>query len=430
MSLSALIKENKYIFLISISGFFITGVLLYPYNMHYDNQYTFQKQIIEGLPPTNWMGWFFPMFWELLYTISGKKESIGIFQNLVYWAVMPTIYIYLFPKNKTDQFKSWYHYWYLAFACCPLVVFSISYLTNNSFLTIFLLLMVLFYVLYSFYQKKYYLLLSLFLLLCIAFIRRDAIFFIVPLSLYMIFLLTSKKILLSVFCSILFFSSFYAINKIITKNIIDYDSPENPQLTIDSIAMIALYDLTTMSYYKNELLIPDSILNEQFRGENRKETLSRIRDIGASRLLFNWSYFQDLSKEILAPNDVWHTGLTLSEAIPLYLNNIPTYIWVKLNLLYSYLLYLGVPLIMSIVSLVLMTRKTFSPLFSEDIRTFCIIGIFSAWLHSGIIIVSAVSSQFRYVVPVIMLMWILSIYIFAVISTHYGFRLIKKDFHS
>ncbi|WP_159428182.1 hypothetical protein [Brevinema andersonii] len=46
-------------------------------------------------------------------------------------------------------------------------------------------------------------------------------------------------------------------NYLAKKNIKDYDS------TINSIELITIYDITGMSYYKKELLIPDEILKEE-----------------------------------------------------------------------------------------------------------------------------------------------------------------------
>jgi hypothetical protein len=77
-----------------------------------------------------------------------------------------------------------------------------------------------------------------------------------------------------------------------------------------------------MSYYKQELLIPDSVLKEEYRGENRNTVLQLIRSISIYDLAFGWSALQNQIGPLLVSETVWHSGLNLKQAFPIYLQNV------------------------------------------------------------------------------------------------------------
>ena len=73
------VDQYKYIYVISVIGFFITGVLQYPYPLDWDSQYVFDTHVLGNMSPTSWMGWFYPYFWKFLYKMTNNINSMGIF---------------------------------------------------------------------------------------------------------------------------------------------------------------------------------------------------------------------------------------------------------------------------------------------------------------------------------------------------------------
>ena len=407
-------NQYKYIYLISIVGFILTGVLAHPYHMHWDSNYAFTKYSIEHLPPTNWMGWFYPYFWDLLYKITNNKLSIAIFHNLVYWISMPTIYINFFQKKeKIVKFNTKYHYWYIALISFPFAIGLLIGITNNILLASFLLLSVANFSVFLNNKNKIFLIISLLLLLIASFVRRDALIIVVPIMIYFNLVFSNRKWLQTFLMSVLFLGMYSTINHSIVKNIPDYDQG------ISSIEVMTISDLTVMSYYKNELLIPDSVLKEEYRGENRNTVLQLIRSISIYELAFGWTPVQNQIGPLLVSETVWHSGLSLKQAFPIYLQNIPWYLWLKLNVLYVYAAYLWGSLILSLITIVLLLKKRFQPAFPKDQKQFCIVAFITSWVFSVVIILSVNVTQHRYFIPSNLLLWITSIYILYTITTTY-----------
>lgn len=84
-------QDKPYLSIIytSIFGFFLTGILAYPYGINWDNSHVYYNLDILN----NWMGWFYPSLWKYLIKIIRLKNSIGLLHNIFYWIGMPLIYI-------------------------------------------------------------------------------------------------------------------------------------------------------------------------------------------------------------------------------------------------------------------------------------------------------------------------------------------------
>ena len=413
------INQYKYIYLISVIGFIITGVLARPYHMHWDSNYAFTKYSLDQLPPTNWMGWFYPYFWDLLYKITNDKLSIGIFHNLVYWISMPILYINFFQKREyITKFNTKYHYWYIALISFPFALGLLIGITNNILLASFLLLSVANFSIFLTNKNKIFLIISLISLLIVSFLRRDALIIVIPIMIYFNLVFSNRKLLQTCLMSLLFLGMYSLINYSVVKNIPNYNN-STASASINTIELVTIYDLTVMSYYKNELLLPDSILKEEYRGENRNTILQLIRSISIYDLAFGWTALQNQIGPLLVSETVWHSGLSLKQAFPIYLQNIPWYLWLKLNMLYAYGAYLWGSLILSLITLVLLLKKSFKTAFPEEQKQFCIVAFIASWIFSIAIILSAMSTQPRYLIPSNLLLWITSIYILYTITTTY-----------
>ena len=421
------INQYKYIYLISIIGFLITGVLAHPYHIHWDSNYAFTTYSLDQLPPTNWMGWFYPYFWDLLYKITNDKSSMGIFHNLVYWISMPIIYINFFQKKENIiKFNIGYHYWYIALVSFPFALGLLMGVTNNILVAIFLLLSVANFSIFLTNKNKTFLIVSLILLLIVSFLRREALIIVIPVMIYFNLVFSNRKLLQTCLMSVLFLGMYTIINYSVVKNIPNYNDSTVSQ-SINTIELVTLYDLTVMSYYKNELLLPDSILKEEYRGENRNTFLQLIRSISIYDLAFGSTHLQNQVGPQLVSGTMWHSGLSLKQAFPIYLQNISWYLWLKLNVLYAYGTYLWGSLILSLITIVLLLKKSFKTAFPKEQKQFCIVAFIASWIFSIAIILSANSTQPRYLIPSNLLFWITSIYILYTITTTYKINISYEE---
>ena len=419
------INKHKYIYVISVIGFFITGVLQYPYPLDWDSQYVFDTHVLGNMAPASWMGWFYPYFWTILYKMTNDINSIGVFVNVCYWISLPVIYINLFKnKNNTIKQNRKYSVWYLVFILYPFAVKLVTGITNNIFLTSFLLLSMASYALYSTQKNKTYLIGTLILLLMIALIRRDAFIFITPLVIFFSIVLANyNKIRTGLILGLLLLT-YMGMNYLAIKDNPNYYEQQSEQITIDTLGLLLVYDLTIMSHLKNELLLPDSILKEEFGGENRDTTLQFIRSIDFEDLAFGWIPIQEDIGPLLASGTVWHSGLNLKQAIPIYIKNIPQYIKLKLKMFFRYLKVLWITLFFSLVGVVLLFIKPCSSFFSQETKAFCLTAMGASWISTGVIILVVNSVQPRYIIPPSILMWIVSIYIFYTIVSNYNVKIV------
>ena len=243
---------------------------------------------------------------------------------------------------------------------------------------------------------------------------------------YFNFVFFNRKLLQTCLMSVLFLGIYSLINYSVIKNIPNYNDSTVSQ-SINTIELVTIYDLTVMSYYKNELLFPDSILKEEYRGENRNTVLQLIRSISIYDLAFGWKPLQNQIGPLLVSDTVWHSGLSLKQTFPVYLQNIFWYLWLKLNMLFAYGAYLWGSLIFSLITIVLLLKKSFKTAFPKEQKQFCIIAFIASWIFSIAIILSANSTQPRYLIPSNLLLWITSIYILYTITTTYKINISYEE---
>lgn len=405
----------KWIYFISFIGFIITGILCYPYGMHYDSKLVFMTQVVQNNNFGNWMGWFYPTLWKFLWSITKINNIIGVLSHLLYWISMPIIYIHLFKNPISEKLFHPFIYWYLLLALNPFVIGALLYTTNNSLVLSFVVFSLALFLLSFQYKNYFYMILSLFILLAAAFTRRDSLILCIPLV-WGYSCLFYKKSLISVVTLAIFLGAFFSVNDFVTKNLKDYQYNINTsyETTIDTLGLISLYDLTAMSIYKKELLIPDSILQTNFQKENRFKIIDTLTNIGISKLAFEWNPFQNTVKEFLKSNNVWHSGLELKEALPIYLENWPTYLWFKLNIFYGYLIPLWPFLILGVLSLYILYYQPLRFLFSADMRYLLTLLVITGFIFDIAVILSTVSIQYRYIITANLLIWIVFVYIISV----------------
>ena len=419
------VNRYKYIYLISMMGFFITGILQYPNPIDFDSHHVFDKNVLGNIAPASWMGWFYPYLWKILYKATNTINSMGIFINLCYWISLPIIYINLFKnKNNTIKENRKYNFWYLIFILYPFAIKLVSPISNNVFVVSFLLLSMASYAVYNTYKNKGFLIISLILLVVVSLIRRDAFIFIAPLVIFFSVILANyNKIVTGLILGLLVLT-YMGTNYLAIKDNPNYYEQQSEQITIDTLGLISLYDLTIMSFHKNELLLPDSILKEEFRNENRAKALQKISSIYNMVAIANWSIFEKEIPSLLLSETVWHSGLTLKQVIPIYIKNIPQYIQLKLKIFYKYLVFIWVTLFISLIGVILLFIKPCSLAFSQEQKHFCLTAIGASWISIGAIILAVMSVQYRYIMSSSILMWIISIYIFYTIISNYNIKVV------
>lgn len=318
--------SQKQIQFISIFGFILTGIILYPYGITRDSQASFAVVYLEfdrnvsWVGINNWMGWFVPGLWKWLRSLTGLDSAIGVLHNLLYWVSMPVIYINLFPRSESCRLFSPYNLWFVAFSFFPPMLLFLMSITNNVLLlsTVALALATL-----SFYPKspnRWLLVAAMGLLLVATFIRRDAFLFSIPLVIGLGSLLFRWKWVGALAAGLIFFTGFFGINKWVASGIEGYSGG------IHSTEIIAIFDLVGMSALKREVLIPESVLKAEYQGDGKAKVLEQINAI---KDLFNDHYFYHDFKVTQEP--YWTNGLTLEKAIPVYLANWPLYLQFRAN---------------------------------------------------------------------------------------------------
>ena len=417
------INKYKYIYLISIIGFVITAILKYPYPIHWDSNYAFTRHSIDHLPPTNWMGWFYPYFWDIFYKMTNTINSLGVFIQIWWWVSFPIIYINLF-KNEKNTMSGYfiYNFCYLLFILCPYYILSTyNEMSNNYLVASFLLLSIALYALYNTHKNKLYIVSILILLVMISLVRRDAFIFVTPLVIFFSIILANyNKIRSGLILGVLLLT-YMGANYLAIKDNSNYNSG------INNMGIITVNDLAIMSYLKNELLFPDSILKEEFRNENRIEVLQNINSLYSNYLTNKWFDGVTASSKIspfLLSGTVWHSGLSAKDVLPIYVKNIPLYIELKLKIFLKYLTVLWLTLFLSFVGVVLLFIKPCSSLFSQEKKAFCLTVVGSSWISIGVTVLAANTVQYRYIIPPSMLMWIISIYIFYTIVSNYNMKVV------
>jgi hypothetical protein len=299
---------------LAAAGFTLTGVLFYPYGITRDSQASFVA-IYCGFTGNeswvginNWMGWFVPAVWGWLRSGTGLDSAIGLVHNLLYWVSMPLIYRNLFPGPSDGRLFSGYNGWFVAFAFYPPLLLMLTSITNNVLL---LSLVAAALAVISFYPKRrsgWLLIGAAGILVVATLVRRDAILFAAPFIAGMTFLSAQRaKISVALFAVAIFFALSFGINKAATAGIPGYaDGIRNTEY-------ISLFDLVGMSHLKQEVLIPEDLLKEKYRGAGRGVLLGEINAIPE---IHQDHYFYHGFEPTEQP--YWHCGLTPNKSLPVY----------------------------------------------------------------------------------------------------------------
>lgn len=308
----------------SVIGFFITGILAYPYGCHWDSGRVFSLIYTNGEPYlNNWMGWYYPYLWYWMYKISGIYHIMGLFQVFLYWVGITTIYLVGCSVNKKTFIL------FICFAFFPTNLFFITSITNNALVYCYFLMSFAFWIIFRNIGSKWALWCCFFMLINVMFVRRDTFLFVVPLALTMVYVCDKTKHtkLLRIIKSIIIVASslilLLFIEHSFTKNIQGYNK-------INNVQYIALYDITGMSRDTGKLLWPRSIIADEWVGSD-----SIIHTIlGTQKLYGDVEIFYDhnVSKYLKTH---YHLAPDLHEFMPIYLNHIPEYIRFRCGMVWT-----------------------------------------------------------------------------------------------
>lgn len=316
-------KQTKYVITFlsvvsSIAGFIFTGICAYPYGIHWDSGWIFSHIYNdEHLYINNWMGWYYPNLWALLYKTTGIPHIVGVLQNILYWSSLLSIFL---VKCK----KTWKSYIaYLIFAYFPLNLLFITNITNNALLYSFLLLSLSLYLISNYYNKRY-LFLSLFFLLNCIFIRRDAFFIVIPITILILYIqfcnwMSYKKAF--------FMATTYVILTICFITTIEHLVTDKKYQKVNSIQLIAIVDFTGMSYQQDSCYWPANIISSDYTPEKVLTKLNMTSNIYDDITTFyNYGLNDCLkTKYFLNPN--------MHNFIPIYLSNLREYIIWKYSMI-------------------------------------------------------------------------------------------------
>ena len=313
-------KYKIAIALTSLCCFLLMVFLLFPYDTNWDSSYIFSTIKGGDIQIDSWMGWCYPLIWKGLYDVSGFSQVMGAFQIFIFWLSISIIAVCLLPHNLKGYLI------FLLFSLFPNNILFIAFISNNSFLYCILLLALAMWSvrLHNDRHSRIYLILCYSLLLVSCFVRREALFFIVPLAIVIIRLELGGNLrsiwswLISICVAIVIFLVPLLFEKAVTSRYDDYNKFSTYQLT-------ALVDFTGMSIKKGELLWPDYIINDEYKGREPEilEELNNCPYIYDDMTIFEYCGL----KKFLKSNDIWRdTRMKNNEIIRIYLHNILYYI--------------------------------------------------------------------------------------------------------
>lgn len=312
-----MIKELKlYAIISSVVGFLITALLTYPYGCHWDSGWVFSHIYADGEPYlNNWMGWYYPILWYVLYKITGIYHIMGTYQLLLYWVSITIIYIFGCNGKKKDFIC------FLCFAFFPINLFFITSITNNALVYCYLLMSLAFLVVYDKKNKEWSFYVSIFFLLNVLFIRRDTFLFVLPFTIALLYVKninnksTIRKLFKSTVTVVISILLIFGIEHIFTSSIKNYSKIKN-------IQYIALYDLTGMSRDSGKLLWPDDIIAKEYLNSDSTIMNSIIKTKGLYGDV-DIFYNHDINKYLKTR---YHLAPDLHNFFSIYMHHIPEYI--------------------------------------------------------------------------------------------------------
>lgn len=241
----------------SILGFFLTGVLAYPFGLHWDSARTFSLILVNGNAYlNNWLGWYFPLLWEVLYKLTGVPHIMGCYINMIYWIGVTILYLNVFKDRHYSLI------FYFLFAWFPGTLLFIINITNNALMFVTLLLGIALFAYYLNCKRKWWFLISIIITLQCIFIRRDAFAIVVPLILVYFYILYYKKgriqaVSYSALSAIFLFVFIMSGEKQITSRIANYEY-------MDALSVVTFQNMSAISYIKKEQKLPHYIFKTEY----------------------------------------------------------------------------------------------------------------------------------------------------------------------
>ena len=325
MRINNLNKCTKVIIL-SVLGFIITGVFLYPYGTFWDSARAFTHILMDGhANVNNWLGWYYPLLWESLYKITGIQNIIGTWINLIYWIGVTILYLNIFNVEKRSL------WWYAAFAWFPGSLMFIVNITNNALMLAMLILGLAFLSIYTNKRKWWWLILSIVTIIQCAFIRRESFVIVLPLVfiiLLVVFLHNRKKLtafMYAIITSIAIFIGVFGAERSITSGIHNYDY-------MDALSITCLHDMTAVTYQTNRMCIPTHILKPEY--SDGKECFEHLMAMTNGRdSVWNGDVMIHRIKPFINLEDRYMLRLPKSEVISFYSHNLVP--WLKFRTQYA-----------------------------------------------------------------------------------------------
>lgn len=250
-------KQNKVI-LLGIIGFFVTGILLYPYGTFWDSARALTYILIDGHANVdNWLGWYFPLLWEGLYRLTDIPNIFGTYIVLLYWIGVTLLYLNIFNLEKRSL------WWYVAFAWFPGSLMFVVNITNNALMMVMLILGLAFFALYANKKKWFWLVLSILTIFQCAFIRRESFVIIVPLV-FVILLIAYlryqskwRAAVYSFITGVILIVGVFGAEKAITKKLPNYDY-------MDALSITSIHDMSAVTYMTGKMCIPSDIFKDEY----------------------------------------------------------------------------------------------------------------------------------------------------------------------
>ena len=320
------VKKSTKVIILSVLGFILTGVFLYPYGTFWDSARAFTYILTEGHANVdNWLGWYFPLLWEGLYRITGIQNILGTWIILLYWISVTILYLNLFDAEKRSL------WWYAAFAWFPGSLMFVLNITNNALMMVMLMLGLAFLSVFANKRKLWWIVLSIITLIQCSFIRRESFVIVLPLVfiiLLAVFLANRKKLTAFMYASITsiaIFIGLFGTEKAITSRITNYDY-------MDALSITCLHDMTAVTYQTERMCIPTHLLKTEY--SDSKDCFEHLLKIeNGQDSIWNGDVMIHRIKPFLDIEDRYMLRLPKQDVISFYSHNLIP--WLKFRARYA-----------------------------------------------------------------------------------------------
>lgn len=271
------------------------------------------------------MGWFYPLFWSTLYKLTGVEHIIGVFQIIGYWTAVSIVALSSIRKNIYGYLI------FFVFSFFPINLLFVCNITNNSLLFVFLLLAMAMYAVYVRNRERkpgWILVVCLILFLSAYFIRREAMFFIIPVMTYMSYreLFYGQRKMRSLLLSAVLTLSIFAVSNVTEKSLTRHI---DGYYCFDSYQLAALVDITGMSGIKGELLWPDYIIKDEYLDD--KPEIMKV--LSSSYLYDDVTIFKEHHlQDYLKTENIYTVSMKPKDIVGIYVCNLRYYLIYRLKM--------------------------------------------------------------------------------------------------